>query len=574
MRLVEVRMLEGPNLYRLDPVVKIEVELPGDEGVAPGRLDADVPPGDRPPALGPLVDWLGRLRAEFGEASATSGGVEDVTVHRASDPGHWIVAAPWTGHERAHSIAEAAVELAIAAPDTREALLAAHEARIREARATPPAMLTDAARRMPIISISGTNGKSTVTRLITHVLLLAGRHVGTTTSDGVLVDERMIEPGDWTGPGGAGMILGRGDVEVAVLETARGGILLRGVAYQSNDASVLTNVTSDHLHLQGIHTLPQLAEVKSIIARITRPDGWVVLNADDPLVAAVARDVRAKVAFFSLAPSSEEAPPVLQQHLAAGGRAYLVRSGQFVEMDGGRATSIVEVATIPITLGGIARHNVANALAAAGGARAMGATIAEVASGLQDFKPTMERSPGRLNLFRLGRRTIIVDYAHNEAGIAAVMDVAEGIAAGGAGRAAPITAIIGAAGDRPDDALEGIGRIAATHAQRVAIKELLHYLRGRERESVVSHILAGIRSAGYSPDVPVYETETEALRTELALAAAPGETAGARRVIVMTSHEERREVFELLAELGARPIDVATELADLVPRLQPRPHTT
>jgi cyanophycin synthetase len=308
-----------------------------------------------------------------------------------------------------------------------------------------------------------------------------------------------------------------------------------------------------------------------VIARITRPDGWVILNADDPLVAGAADQVRAQVAFFSLAPSLDEAPVVLQDHLRAGGRAYLVRRGDVVEAEGAQTTSIVEVAAIPITLGGIARHNVANALAAAGGARAMGVSIEEVGAGLRDFRPTMERSPGRLNLFRLGRRTIIVDYAHNEAGIAALMDVAEGIAAGGAGRAAPITAIIGAAGDRPDDALEGIGRIAATHAQRIAIKEIQHYLRGRERESVVSHILTGIRSAGYAAEVPVYETETEALRTELALPPDPGEAPGARRVVVMTCHQERREVFALLDELGARPIDVSSELTELVPRLQERP---
>ena len=124
---------------------------------------------------------------------------------------------------------------------------------------------------MPAISISGTNGKSTVTRLITHILLQAGKHVGTTTSDGVLIDERVIEPGDWTGPGGAQQVLARSDIDVAVLETARGGIVLRGMGYESNDASVLTNVSSDHLDLQGIHTLPELAEVKATVCRITSP---------------------------------------------------------------------------------------------------------------------------------------------------------------------------------------------------------------------------------------------------------------------------------------------------------------
>src|SRR5438046_5642137 len=151
----------------------------------------------------------------------------------------------------------------------------------------PPALIRDVDRRVPIVSISGTNGKSTVTRLITHILLLAGRHVGTTTSDGVLVDERMIEPGDWTGPGGAHQVLARRDVDVAVLETARGGIVLRGIGYESNEASVLTNVSSDHLDLQGIHTLPALAEVKSTICRFTRPDGWLCLHGYERYVAVI-----------------------------------------------------------------------------------------------------------------------------------------------------------------------------------------------------------------------------------------------------------------------------------------------
>ena len=377
------------------------------------------------------------------------------------------------------------------------------------------------------MSISGTNGKSTVTRLITHVLLRAGRHVGTTTSDGVLVDERMVDPGDWTGPGGAHQILARHDIDVAVLETARGGIVLRGVGYESNDASVLTNVSSDHLDLQGIHTLPELAEVKSTICRITRPDGWVVLNADDPLVSAVSRRVKARVALFTMV-GDESA--VVRRHRERGGRAYLVRDGVIVEADGAAETAIVEVARVPITIGGLARHNVANALAAAGGARGLGATIAQVRDGLTAFAPDAAKSPGRLNLFRLGARVVIVDFAHNEAGVGAILDVAEGIAAGAAGRAAPITAIIGTAGDRPDDTLRGIGRIAAERAQRVAIKQTLEYLRGRTAESVVGELMVGIVAGGGSPaDVPIYDSETDALRAELNGAAGAGAHGGRGR---------------------------------------------
>ena len=575
MRLVEIRLLEGPNVYRLEPALKVEVALDDAGGqTRPHRISASVPAAARPAEIRPLVAWLEILRAAHGEGRGR------VRAHRGTDIGHWVISAPWRGLERARSIAEAAWELAEARvkpgvrPGRGRGLLAEHEARIAAARTTPPTLLRDRDRRIPIVSVSGTNGKSTVTRLMTHVLALAGRRVGTTTSDGVLVDERLIEAGDWTGPGGAAMILGRSDLDVAVLETARGGILLRGVGYESNDVSVLTNISADHLDLLGIHTLVALTEVKSVIARITRPTGRVVLNADDPLVAAVASRVRAPVVFFSMTDGSDGAgaPAALVRHLVAGGEAMLLRRNRLVEVEGGRATTIAEVAEIPITIGGLARHNVENALAAAAGARAAGASIAEVARGLRDFAPSAVRSPGRLNLFRLGRRVVIVDYAHNEAGLAAILRVAQGISAGSAGRAAPVTAIIGTAGDRTDDALRGIGRIAAREADRVAIKETGRYLRGRSRESVIERIREGLGEAGYPVEqVPVYETETIALRTELVTGGGGGARPDAPRVIVLMCNQERNEVYRLIEELGGRPIDVASELTELVPRLQERP---
>ena len=585
MRLVEIRLLEGPNVYRLEPVVKLEIAVgrrrtwygqrsPGRHALV--RLGADVPARAWPLPVDALVAWIRRLRADHGE------GRGGVAVHRSSDPGHWIVAFPWSGAERAHSIAEAAVALAErdVSPARRahltgaqERLVARWSARIAEARATPPAWVRDADRRIPVVSITGTNGKSTVTRLVTHILKVAGKRVGTTTSDGVLVDERLVDPGDWTGPGGAWQILERSDLDVGVLETARGGLVLRGMGYESNDASVVTNVTSDHLDLQGIHTLPELAEVKATVARATREGGWAVLNADDPLVASIARRVRSKVAMFSI---GEGGAATVRRTVAAGGRGYVLRDGWLTELDGTAKDGpvehrIVEVGRVPITLGGLARHNVANALAAAGAARGLGVTLAQLRDGLTDFEPSSERSPGRLNLFRLGGRIVIIDFAHNEAGVSAVLDVAEGIAGGAAGRTSPVTAIIGTAGDRPDDTLRGIGKIAAKRAQRVAIKETTKYLRGRSRESVIGEIRAGIAAAGRATsDVPVYESETAALRAELARSDGTARP-DASRVIVLMCHEEREEVFALLAELGARPVDVASELTTLVPRLQERP---
>jgi cyanophycin synthetase len=577
VRQVEIRLLEGPNVYRLEPVVKVEVAV-GRRRTwygqrAPGRhalvhLGVDVPRRDWPAQIDALVDWIRRLRVDHDEGRA------GVVVHRSSDPGHWIVTFPWVGAERAHTIAEAALALTdrdvSAARHARltgaqERHLERWTERIKGSRTTPPAWIRDADRRLPVVSITGTNGKSTVTRLVTHILVCAGRRVGTTTSDGVLVNERLVDAGDWTGPAGAWQILGRSDLDLAVLETARGGLVLRGMGYESNEVGVVTNVSSDHLDLQGIHTLPELAEVKSTVVRVTKPDGWAVLNADDPLVAAMSRRVRASVAFFTL--GDGETGAVRRVVVDGTGRAYVIRDGWMVELEGEEAREIVEVGRVPITIGGLARHNVANALAASAAARGLGATIDEVRDGLVDFRPTTDRSPGRLNLYRLGARIVIVDFAHNEAGVSAILDVAEGIAGGAAGRAAPITMIIGTAGDRPDDTLRGIARISAERAQRVAIKETQKYLRGRSRESIVGELMAGIRAAGGpTNDVPVYESETVALRSELA------DATGKPRIVVLLCHEERDEVFALLKSLGAKPIDVATELTSLVPRLQERPH--
>ena len=587
MRLIEIRLLEGPNVYRLEPVVKVEVAIgrrrtfygqrsPARHALV--RLGQAVPAAAWPDDVAALVAWLKRLRADLGAGRA------GLVVHRSSDPGHWILTFPWSAAGRARAIAEAAlglVERNVSPARTarltgsQSRLLARWAGRIEEADSAPPSWIRDADRRIPIVSISGTNVKSTTTRMISHILVTAGRHTGTTTSDGVLVDERMVDPGDWTGPGGAAQILARSDIEVAVLETARGGIVLKGVGYESNDVSVLTNVSSDHLDLQGIHTLPELAEVKATICRITRPDGWTILNGDDPFVSAIAQRVRAQVAFFSVAARS---PALVARHVAGGGRAYLLKRDLLVEVQDGRTREIASVNELPITVGGLARHNVANALAAAGGARALGATLEQVRQGLIDFRPSSERSPGRLNIFRLGAKIVIIDFAHNEAGIAAILDVAEGIAGGAAGRATPITVIIGTAGDRPDDSLRGVGRIAAERAQRVAIKETPLYLRGRTRESVIGELMAGIRSAGTAAGaavVPVYESETAALLAELnGAAAAEATRIGARpdaaRIVVLMCQAERDAVFALLADLGARPVDIAAELTELIPRLQDR----
>ncbi len=219
----------------------------------------------------------------------------------------------------------------------------------------------------------------------------------------------------------------------------------------------------------------------------------------------------------------------------------------------------------------MARHNVANALAAAGGARALGASLDQVADGLRHFRPSAELSPGRLNLFRVGRRMVIVDFAHNEAGTEAILDVAAAIAGGAAGRTAPITVIIGTAGDRPDDTLRGIGRIAAARAQRVAVKETLAYLRGRDRANVVDQILIGIAEGGMDPArrAGLRERDRGARsRAGRQGAAVSGDgRSDASRIVVLFCHAERDGVFALLERAGARPVDAADALRELSPRL-------
>ncbi|HSL98108.1 MAG TPA: Mur ligase family protein [Candidatus Deferrimicrobiaceae bacterium] len=577
MRLIEIRLLDGPNLYRLEPAVKLEVAVgrrrswygsrePARHAVV--RLRVHVARRQQPPAVVALTSWVGALRRRHRDAPGR------LTVHRSSDPGHWIVAWPWAHADRARAIAEAAVTLAereVVLPRGGSAsamlhssaaarLLARLENRIATAIGRGPEWVTDADRRLPVVSISGTNGKTTTTRLIAHVLATAGRRVGATTSDGIVVRGELVEAGDWTGPAGAGAILGRTDLDVAVLETARGGILLRGVGYESNDVGVITNVSSDHLDVQGIHTLPELAEVKGVICRITRPDGWVVLNADDHHLAGIARSVRAHVALFSLA---GDGSPRLRRHLRRGGRGYLVRDGWIGQADGAAWRPIVALRDAPVTLGGIARHNVANALAATAAAVALGATPDEVRRGLETFSPTSDASPGRLNLFQRGERVVIVDFAHNEAGAEVLMEVAAAVARGlggtrRGGSPAPVTAIVGLAGDRPVDTMRGVGRIVGRHAQRVVIKELLHYLRGRTREAVVGEIRAGAAESGYADAIPVHETEALALAAEL------DRVDDGPRVVAIAVHEDRLSVFALLGERGFEAVTNADRLAALL----------
>jgi cyanophycin synthetase len=565
LRLIEVRRLDGPNLYRLGPAVRIEVavgrrrtwygdRLPARHALV--RLSATVPPTQAPRVVSDLASWVVKLHRRALREKVRA------TIHRTSEPGHWIVAFPWHDGDRAELIANAALRLA-EEPDRGNRLFDRAVRRVRDTGNGPaPAMVTDERRRVPIISVSGTNGKSTTTRMVAHIALLAGRHVGMTTTDGVIVDEKMVVPGDFTGPQGAHAVLARDDVELAVLETARGGILLRGLGYESNDASVFTNISGDHLDLQGVHTLPELAEVKSVVCRVTKPDGAVVLNADDPLVAATAPRMQAPVWWFSLKPSNAR----VRRHVEKGGTAFVLdEDGVLVERRGEKSTLIVAAADIPATVGGLARHNVANALAAAGGARALGFSHEQIATGLRDFRNSADLMPGRLNMYRAGNRVVIVDYAHNVAGLEVLLETAESLIGPRGRRTATLTTIVGSAGDRPDDYIRSLGAMAGQRSDEVAIKEGMHFLRGRSRASLVGELREGLKAVGVAAaSVPVYDDEEAAIRGEMTdPERMAGTEDGTVRVVILMAHQLRDEVAAFLSSIGAVPLVESAQVAEL-----------
>jgi cyanophycin synthetase len=393
--------------------------------------------------------------------------------------------------------------------------------------------------QVPVVAVTGTNGKTTTSRMIAHVGRTAGKVVGWSNTDGIYLDGRLVEAGDYSGPSGAGRVLGLPGVQLAVTETARGGILLKGVGVTRNDVSVVTNVTADHLGHQGIDTLDQLAEVKAVVPRITRRRGWAVLNGDDPRVHAMRNVIRARPWVFSRDPNS----PAIRETIDAGGRATTVIDG-WVSVLRPRADPdpLVELADVPMTLAGLSRFNVENALAAASASLAVGISRRTVVDGLRSFRPDPEHNPGRMNIFTLpvtgGEASVVVDLAHNEAGLEALLEIMAGIR----GPGSRLLLGLGAVGDRSDDVIGRLGEIGAMAADVVAIGHKQRYLRGRTLEELEGLLRDGAERVGVT-DVTAYPTEVDCLAA-LVERARPGDVVG------LMCHAQRREVYDWLAGHG------------------------
>ncbi|HEY2853792.1 MAG TPA: cyanophycin synthetase [Gemmatimonadaceae bacterium] len=351
---------------------------------------------------------------------------------------------------------------------------------------------------IPIIAVTGTNGKTTTVRLIAHLFRNMGRRVGFTTTDGVYVQNRMVMEGDMTGPFAANIILSNPTIDVAVLETARGGILRAGLGFEESDVGVVLNVSGDHLGLRGINTIEQLADVKSVIAVVVKREGHTVLNADDPLVYAMREKTSADVVLFSAADDGENA--ALEDHIARGGIAARMEAGSFVVRRGKLRIPIASEREVPLTLGGAARFQRQNILAAIASAYVQGMRYDDIRAGLLSFFPSPSLTPGRLNVIRLrnGGR-VLVDYAHNEAAVEGLMELVSHFPA------RRRIGVIAAPGDRRDEDIRAVGRTAAAgaHLDFAIVKEDVD-LRGRDPGEVADLLSDGLRSAGLPSDRIVY----------------------------------------------------------------------
>jgi cyanophycin synthetase len=534
VELIEIRDLDGPNLFALHPVIKIGIMLrPGESVPGYGRRSIETLPGFALPSdpVEALTTVIPRLCQAVGLPSP------DVGSRHLDVDGHVAVYFDWTWRESSLAIAQAAWDAL--AGDTQDASLdtirhALNRDRLNDDR---PLWVRDDQRLIPSVGITGTNGKTTTTRLLAHVLREAGRRAGWSSSSGVYIDGVQVIEGDYTGPAGARRVLGDPAVDIAVLETARGGILLRGLAYESNDVGVFLNVSADHLDMQGVETVETLAEVKSVVVRVTRPSGVAVLNADDHLVLEKRSQVRAEPLLFSTRPDN----PEVLAHLSAGGRAIVCDGRSIAVHSGGDISPIADLADVPLTFGGAAVHMVENALAAAGAAVGLGLTVEEIRHGLRTFRSDFRSNAGRLNVFRLDGRLVVVDYAHNESGLEALLRFTRSLMpAGGV-----LAVIVGTAGDRQDSVLVGLGNIAVRDADMILIKENPKYLRGRPLGQQTDIIRSAIMAAGGCERIAgAYTGEHEAFVASLDLT-------GAGDAVAVMCVEDQLAVFRELRDRGA-----------------------
>jgi cyanophycin synthetase len=354
---------------------------------------------------------------------------------------------------------------------------------------------------IPIVAVTGTNGKTTTTRLIAHIAKTAGYRTGYTNTDGIYVHEKLIQKGDSSGPNSAEFILKNPSVDFAVLESARGGILRSGLAFQQSNVGVVLNVAADHLGIGGIDTLEELARVKAVVAESVMPSGYAVLNADDELVADMAKHVKANIAYFSRDPQNA----IILRHCARNGVSAVEENGMIKICEGRHSFEIAQSSEVPITLNGRAGFMIENVLAAVLAAYTAGIEIDSIREGIKNFRPSSRQTPGRLNFYKFEDFELLIDFAHNPAGIQAVKSVVDNV------DAFPKVGIFGAVGDRRNEDIIELGKVAGSMFDEIIIRQDKD-LRGRTAEEITALVKQGIELVKQGIPIMRIDNEVEALK--------------------------------------------------------------
>lgn len=355
--------------------------------------------------------------------------------------------------------------------------------------------------RIPIIAVTGTNGKTTTTRLLAHIVKNNGFKVGFTTSDGIYIQNHMMEKGDTTGPISAEYVLRDPTVEFAVLETARGGILRSGLGFSLCDIGIITNIQEDHLGLSDIHTLDDLARVKATVVKSIKKNGWAVLNGDDEHCIKIGQDLNCNVAYFSLSEDSD-----FIKKLCAEGKTVAVYENGYITIKKGEWKIRIERAThVPLTLGGKAKFMIANVLAATLASYLWGFKTEDISLSLQTFIPSAAQTPGRMNIFEFKKFKVLIDFAHNASGYKGVEEYLQSV------EATKKIGIIAGVGDRRDEDIKECASIAARMFDHIIIRQE-KYLRGRTEDELINLILDGIKKSGKTVTYEIIPKETEAIK--------------------------------------------------------------
>jgi cyanophycin synthetase len=389
---------------------------------------------------------------------------------------------------------------------------------------------------VPIVLVTGSNGKTTVVRLLGSMVAATDMKPGMTSTEGVTVGTSRIGEGDFSGPSGARLVLRHREVEVGILETARGGLLRRGLAVERANVAVVTNVAEDHLGEFGVQSLDDLAATKLLVAKALETSGTLVLNADDELLVKHSSGLPSPIVWFSLDPGSA----IMKKHVTAGGSAVVADGEQIVLHRGEQRTALIRTSDIPITFSGSARHNVANVLAALAAGIGLGMRPDQMVPVLREFGRNLQDNPGRTNLVEVGGIRVMIDYAHNPPGMAALVRVAETLPANRR------LLLLGQAGDRDDVAIRELARAAwQLRPNRIIIKEMDQYLRGRAPGEVPALLADEFSRLGVAhASVSRVGPEIEGVRDALTWAR-PGD------LLVLALHQERAAVLGLLNRMSA-----------------------